>query len=68
MGRRWYKTFYIFNVLPFGICVAVYIFTTVLSEFIKHWRSIDYRIVRFLDDGMGGDVSFEKSSVLSDLI
>ncbi|VDI25195.1 Hypothetical predicted protein [Mytilus galloprovincialis] len=47
--------YFVFNVLPFGLATAGYIFSKVLREFVKHLRSEGKRIIMFLDDGLGGD-------------
>jgi len=58
LGFSWFlngkKRYFIFNVLPFGISVAGFIFTKTLRVVVKHWRSIGHRVVMFLDDGLGG--------------
>ncbi|MEW8545049.1 MAG: reverse transcriptase domain-containing protein [Candidatus Thiodiazotropha sp.] len=51
--------FYIFNVLPFGISTAGHIFSKVLREPVKYWRSLGYKVIMFLDDGIGGSSCFE---------
>jgi hypothetical protein len=76
LGFAWhYKgqyTYFQFNVLPFGIASAAYVFTKITRVAIKYWRTKGFRIVMYLDDGMGGDctendaarVSAEIQSVL----
>ncbi|XP_071123465.1 uncharacterized protein [Mytilus edulis] len=51
--------YFVFNVLPFGIATAGYIFTKVLREVVKHMRAEGKRVMMFLDDGLGGDNDFE---------
>ncbi|XP_076116600.1 uncharacterized protein LOC143084068 [Mytilus galloprovincialis] len=51
--------YFVFNVLPFGIATAGYIFTKVLREVVKHMRAEGKRVIMFLDDGLGGDNDFE---------
>lgn len=46
--------YFVFNVLPFGIATAGYIFTKVLREVVKHVRGIGHRLIMYLDDGIGG--------------
>ncbi|XP_021380210.1 uncharacterized protein LOC110467397 isoform X2 [Mizuhopecten yessoensis] len=46
--------YYIFNVLPFGIATAGYVFTKVLREVVKHVRSEGHKLIMYLDDGIGG--------------
>ena len=45
--------YYCFTVLPFGLSSAPYIFSKVLREMVKYWRSHCIKIVMFLDDGWG---------------
>ena len=35
---------------------------------IKYWRSLGYRIVMFLDDGIGGDVDYDRAAEASHFI
>ena len=56
--HRRYKgkpTYFAFNVLPFGMSTAPYIFTKVLKAVINYWRSAGRRICMFLNDGLGGN-------------
>ena len=55
----------VFNVLPFGIASAGYIFSKLLREVVKHLRSQGERVIMFLDDGLGGDSGFDKASKTS---
>ncbi|XP_033732588.1 uncharacterized protein LOC117322003 [Pecten maximus] len=50
-------SYYVFNVLPFGIATAGYVFTKVLREVVKHVRSKGYKLVMYLDDGIGGQAT-----------
>ncbi|XP_053391340.1 uncharacterized protein LOC128554120, partial [Mercenaria mercenaria] len=53
------KRYFVFNVLPFGISTAGYIFTKVLRVLVEKWRSLGLKVVLFLDDGLGGANSYE---------
>ena len=62
-----------FTVLPFGLATGPYIFTKVMRPLVKHWRGQAYRIVVYLDDGLGACPSFDSalqqsSSVRADLV
>ena len=64
--------FFLFNVLPFGLNSACYIFTKLLRPFIKKWRSEGIKSIIFIDDGICGGEGFEFTSdvviiVLKDL-
>ena len=57
-GRiRYFK----YVVLPFGLATAGLIFTKVLREMIKHWRSQEIQAVAFLDDGLQTNLTYQKS-------
>ena len=66
LGFQWpYQgkpTYFVFNVLPFGMSTAPYIFTKVLKPVINYWRSAGRRICMFLDDGLGGNSCKESAS------
>jgi hypothetical protein len=53
------KRHFVFQVLPFGISTAGYIFTKILQVVIKKWRNLGMKIILFLDDGLGGASSLE---------
>ncbi|KAH3847037.1 uncharacterized protein LOC127873650 isoform X1 [Dreissena polymorpha] len=53
--------YYVYNSLAFGISSAGHIFTKVLRVLIRHWRSLGFKVIMFLDDGIGGDNSFDKA-------
>ena len=61
LGFAWGNKYYVFNVLPFGLATAGHIFSKVLRVLIKYWRSKGYKIITFLDDGIGGDKYFESA-------
>ena len=48
-GSRYFS----FQVLPFGLATAPFIFTKFLRPLVQHWRSKGNFIVLFLDDGWG---------------
>ncbi|XP_071153679.1 uncharacterized protein [Mytilus edulis] len=58
LGFAWVKNretkYYVFNVLPFGISTAGYIFTKVVRCIVKHLRNSGLKIIMYLDDGLGG--------------
>ena len=43
--------FFVFTVLPFGLCSSGYIFTKTLRPLVTYWRSQGIKIVLYLDDG-----------------
>ena len=60
--------FYEFKVLPFGLTSAPYVFTKVVRQLVKYWRGPSNLILMYLDDGIGGDMSVERSRILSDSV
>ena len=63
--KRAKKVFYQFNVLPFGLATAPYIFTKLLKVVLTFWRSRGYRMIMYLDDGLGGESTLEQAGALS---
>lgn len=59
---------FVYNVLPFGISTAGYIFTKVLREPVRYLRSKGVKIVTFSDDDIDANSSFEKASDTSYII
>ena len=57
--------YFVFRVLPFGLTTAPYVFSKVMKQLVKFWRSHGYPILLYLDDGIGGDRSFERAEFLS---
>ena len=58
--------YFIFNVLPFGLSSACYIFTKILRPFVKKWRSEGIKSIIFIDDGIcgGKGLQFVESVVM----
>ena len=54
-------TYFMFNVLPFGLSTAPYIFTKLLKPAVSHWRSSGIKVCMFLDDGLAGNSSLEST-------
>ncbi|XP_053398203.1 uncharacterized protein LOC128556647 [Mercenaria mercenaria] len=51
----------VFNVPPFGISTADFIFTKVLRVVVTKWRSQGFRTVLFLDDGLSGESTYTRA-------
>ena len=45
--------YFVFTVLPFGLCSAGYIFTKVVRPLVAHWRRDGIKITVYIDDGLG---------------
>ena len=63
LGFTWFFEgkirYFVFAVLPSGISTAGYIFSKVLREFVKDFRSKGKRITMVLDDGLAGDNDYD---------
>lgn len=51
LGFSWNDKYYCYNVLPFGLSSAPFIFTKCLRPIVKCWRKRGIKIVLYLDDG-----------------
>jgi hypothetical protein len=64
LGFSWnyddHTHFYVFNVLPFGISTAGFVCTKLLRVVVTKWRSLGFRTVLCLDDGLGGESTYSK--------
>ena len=65
LGFYWESQFYVFNVLPFGIKTAAFIFSKTLRHLVEHWRSQGIRIILYLDDGIAVAENMEKAQKLA---
>ena len=52
--------------MPFGLISAPYVFANIVRQLVKYWRGRGELILIYLDDGIGGDMSVERSRILSD--
>ena len=68
LGFHWMGKYYVFNVLPFGISTAGYIFSKVMRQVVKFWRSKGIRIVMYLDDGFGGGSNLQEAELVSEVV
>ena len=57
--------YFVFNVLPFGLSTAGFIFSKVTRHFVKHIRSKGHKVIMYLDDGLAGASDFQESLSLS---
>ena len=55
LGFSWIEDekekFYVFTVLPFGLSSAPFLFTKMMRQIVKYWRSLSYPVIVYLDDG-----------------
>ena len=59
LGFEWGGSLYIFNVLPFGLVLACFVFTKVLRPLVRYWHSMGIRMVLYIDDGIVAGQGFE---------
>ena len=52
LGFCWEDKFYNYSVCPFGMASAGLVFTKVLRQLVKKWRSQGIAVVLYLDDGL----------------
>ena len=57
-GVPWFLQF---NVLPFGLSTAPYIFTKLLRPLVKLWRGRGFHSVVYLDDDIDLEETYEKA-------
>lgn len=50
LGFQWEENFYMFRVLPFGMCLSPYAFTKSLRPVVETLRNKGIRIVAYMDD------------------
>ena len=60
--------YYTFSVLPFGLSSAGHIFTKTVRVLVKHWRSMGYPIIVYLDDGFGLAIDFDTCTKMANQI
>ena len=47
--------YFIFNVLPFGLSSACYLFTKMFRPLVRRWREFGQPALMYIDDGISGD-------------
>jgi hypothetical protein len=50
LGFQWRGQYYVFTQLPFGLAHACYVFTKVMRQLVKSWRSRGIRLILYIDD------------------
>ena len=68
LGFYWDSKYYTFNVLPFGLSTAAFVFTKVLRHLVLHWRSQGIRVILYLDDGIAVADTLDEASKFSSQI
>ncbi|KAL4534489.1 hypothetical protein Ndes2526A_g05384 [Nannochloris sp. 'desiccata'] len=74
LGFSWQGQYYVFCSLPFGLCIAPWVFTKLTRELVQRWRSLGRRLLHYLDDflfaiNQSDPLPFQEvqQSILSDL-
>jgi hypothetical protein len=57
--------FFCFNVLPFGLTSAPYIFTKLTRPLVKKWRGEGKTVLMYLDDGFGCHSDYDEACKIS---
>ena len=60
--------FYQFNVLPFGLATAPFIFSKLVRVMVTYWRAKGHKVIMSLDDGLGGPSNINEAQQLSDFV
>ena len=68
LGFKWKGRFFVFTVLPFGLCTACYVFTKLLRPLVRYWRSLGLRIVVYIDDGLCAENGEREACAASQLV
>ena len=68
LGFSWCQKWFVFTVLPFGLCTACYLFTKLLRPLVRYWRAQGLRVVVYLDDGLGAERGNKKAGVASIMV
>ena len=45
-GKTGKPCYYVFSVLPFGLCTTPYVFTKLMRPLIRLWRGIGFKAIR----------------------
>ena len=59
---------YVYNSLCFGLATAGHIFSKVVRVMVAFWRSKGHKVITFLDDGLGGDRSYQSALESSNFV
>ena len=60
--------YFIFNVLPFDLSSACYIFTKILRPYVKKWRSEGIKSIHFIDDGICGSKTYRQTESIANTV
>jgi len=65
--------YFVFVVLPFGLCSACWVFTKLMRQLVKKWRGQGIKSIMYLDDGIAAGypkslMIVQRNSMVSDLM
>jgi hypothetical protein len=43
--------YFVFSVLPFGLTFAPFVFTKLMREIVRYWRTLTFLVIIYLNDG-----------------
>ena len=66
VGSGQTKRFFVFTVLPFGLATAPWVFTKVTRVLTRHWRSLGFRCMMYMDDGSAAASSPSECQKIAD--
>ena len=62
------ESMYVYNSLCFGLATAGHIFSKVIRVMVAFWRSKGHKVITFLNDGLGGDHSYQSALESSNFV
>ena len=68
LGFSWKDRFFVFTILPFGLCSACYIFNKLMCLLVCYWRSQGLRAVVYLDNGLRAENGKQPACAASQLV
>ncbi|KHJ79810.1 ribonuclease HI [Oesophagostomum dentatum] len=68
LGFKWRGKIYVFNVLPFGLSSAPFIFTKLFRPLLARWRGRGLGVAIYLDDGLIWGKNIEECKITSLII
>ena len=68
LGFACSQRYYMFTMLPFGLCTACYLFTTVMWPLVHYWRTHGLSVVVYLDDELGAASGMEAACRHSEMV
>jgi hypothetical protein len=64
LGFEWEGKYYVFSQRPFGFATACFVFTKLIRQLLRRWRSFGIRLIPYIDDFLFFASSPSDSSLL----